>query len=157
MPKNSTPDFAICQRLTQWRKAQGLTMSELSRTLNLSPNAWKHYESGKALPQAGKLALLAQHYKVDLNFIFTGTTYQPPTSTLAQATTMAVRFLQQALDKEAAQAQPHQSPHQPPTHSLMQQPTTYQPTTQQGQTQEARPKPQARPFVIAKALQTTRG
>jgi len=62
----------IAENLKKLREILGLTQEEMAQLLGVSLRAYQAYEKGSMEPKVGKLEILAQKYKVNLNWLVTG-------------------------------------------------------------------------------------
>ena len=57
------------QRLKEQRKLHKKTQDDMARLLNTSRANYGYYEAGKQLPPVDKLALLAEHFQVSMEYL----------------------------------------------------------------------------------------
>lgn len=63
-------------RLQEIRKERGFTRQEIADNLNITVRAYQFYEEGKREPKLEKLAVLASHLKVSVDYLL-GLTDKP--------------------------------------------------------------------------------
>lgn len=61
--------MTLCEKLTQARKAAGLTQADVAAKLNVSRQAVSRWESGDTTPTMDKLKALAKIYGVSLDWL----------------------------------------------------------------------------------------
>ena len=61
--------MTLCEKLTQARKAAGLTQADVAAKLNVSRQAVSRWESGDTTPTMDKLKTLARIYGVSLDWL----------------------------------------------------------------------------------------
>lgn len=61
--------MTLCEKLTQARKAAGLTQADVAAKLNVSRQAVSRWESGDTTPTMDKLKTLAKLYGVSLDWL----------------------------------------------------------------------------------------
>ena len=61
--------MTLCEKLTQARKAAGLTQADVAAKLNVSRQAVSRWESGQSKPSTEKLLALAKIYGVSLDWL----------------------------------------------------------------------------------------
>lgn len=61
--------MTLCEKLTQARKAAGLTQADVAAKLNVSRQAVSRWESGDTTPSVDKLKTLARIYGVSLDWL----------------------------------------------------------------------------------------
>ena len=59
--------MTLCEKLTQARKAAGLTQADVAAKLNVSRQAVSRWESGQSKPSTEKLLALGELYGVSIN------------------------------------------------------------------------------------------
>ncbi|WGL96691.1 helix-turn-helix transcriptional regulator [Arsenophonus nasoniae] len=69
--------FLIGQRLRKERENSGESQEAIAKNLGVSARTWGKYERGETVPDAATLALLANLYEFDTNFILTGLRTMP--------------------------------------------------------------------------------
>ena len=65
--------MTLAEKLTQARKAAGLTQADSAEKLNVSRQAVSLWESGQSRPSTDKLSALAKVYTVSLDWLCSGT------------------------------------------------------------------------------------
>lgn len=65
--------MTLAEKLTQARKAAGLTQADSAEKLNVSRQAVSLWESGQSRPSTDKLSALAKIYTVSLDWLCSGT------------------------------------------------------------------------------------
>ena len=65
--------MTLAEKLTQARKAAGLTQADNAEKLNVSRQAVSLWESGQSRPSTDKLSALAKIYTVSLDWLCSGT------------------------------------------------------------------------------------
>ena len=60
----------IGERLRAIRELRGLSTQQLANDLNIKPNTYLNYETGKRYPRADFLLELCEYYDVEPNYIF---------------------------------------------------------------------------------------
>lgn len=65
--------MTLCEKLTQARKAAGLTQADVAAKLNVSRQAVSRWESGQSKPSTEKLLALAKIYDVSLDWLCSDT------------------------------------------------------------------------------------
>lgn len=61
--------MTLCEKLTQARKAAGLTQADIAARLSVSRQAVSRWESGQSKPSTEKLLELARIYDVSLDWL----------------------------------------------------------------------------------------
>ena len=61
--------MTLCEKLTQARKAAGLTQADIAARLSVSRQAVSRWESGQSKPSTEKLLALAKIYGVSLDWL----------------------------------------------------------------------------------------
>lgn len=61
--------MTLCEKLTQARKAAGLTQADIAARLSVSRQAVSRWESGQSKPSTEKLLALAKIYAVSLDWL----------------------------------------------------------------------------------------
>lgn len=56
-------------RLKELREERGLTMTELAKKINVSPNTVSRWERGKRLPNLDAIIALAKFFKVSTDYL----------------------------------------------------------------------------------------
>jgi len=59
----------LCQRLAELRLENGLTKKKLGEVLNMTPEGYGHYESGKRKPTPDVIAMLSDFYNVSTDYL----------------------------------------------------------------------------------------
>lgn len=78
--------MTLCEKLTQARKAAGLTQADVAAKLNVSRQAVSRWESGDTTPSVDKLKTLARIYGVSLDWLFGDTADgEPPEAAKPEA------------------------------------------------------------------------
>lgn len=78
--------MALGEKLTQARKAAGLTQADVAAKLNVSRQAVSRWESGDTTPSVDKLKALAKLYGVSLDWLFGDTADgEPPEAAKPEA------------------------------------------------------------------------
>ena len=75
----------LAEKLTQARKAAGLTQADSAEKLNVSRQAVSLWESGQSRPSTDKLSALAKIYTVSLDWLCSGTDEPVPDKLTAYA------------------------------------------------------------------------
>ncbi len=65
--------MTLCEKLTQARKAAGLTQADIAARLSVSRQAVSRWESGQSKPSTEKLLALAKIYDVSLDWLCSDT------------------------------------------------------------------------------------
>jgi transcriptional regulator with XRE-family HTH domain len=65
--KSGEKDMTLCEKLTQARKAAGLTQADVAAKLNVSRQAVSRWESGQSKPSTEKLLALGELYGVSID------------------------------------------------------------------------------------------
>lgn len=60
----------IGSMISDLRKNEGLTQKEFSRIFNLSESSIAHYEQGRTLPDANILLKIADHFGVNIDYLY---------------------------------------------------------------------------------------
>ena len=71
--KSGEKDMTLCEKLTQARKAAGLTQADIAARLSVSRQAVSRWESGQSKPSTEKLLALAKIYDVSLDWLCSDT------------------------------------------------------------------------------------
>ena len=62
----------LSKRITELRKEQGMSQSQLSKALNVSPSAIGMYEQGRRVPSLEIIITMARLFNVSLDYLITG-------------------------------------------------------------------------------------
>ncbi len=60
----------IGSTISDLRKNEGLTQKEFSKIFNLSESSIAHYEQGRTLPDANILLKIADHFGVNIDYLY---------------------------------------------------------------------------------------
>ena len=62
----------LSKQITDLRKKQGMSQSQLAKELNISPSAIGMYEQGRRVPDLDTLIAMARLFNVSLDYLVTG-------------------------------------------------------------------------------------
>nr|WP_275375198.1 helix-turn-helix transcriptional regulator [Xenorhabdus bovienii] len=65
------------KRLREEREKSGASQDSMAKSFGISTRTWGKYERGETVPDAAMLAMLANVYGFDINYIITGTHTAP--------------------------------------------------------------------------------
>ncbi len=112
-------DLKIDQKLAELRRARGLSQEELADALNVSRQAVGKWESGKAVPELGKLVEICDFYGVPLDaLVREGECAERLVSTPAPEREALVSFLLRAKRATYAGHGAQMKPSRPASHDL---------------------------------------
>ena len=62
----------LSKQITDLRKKQGISQSQLAKELNVSPSTIGMYEQGRRVPDLDTLIAMARLFNVSLDYLVTG-------------------------------------------------------------------------------------
>ena len=62
----------LSKQITDLRKKQGMSQSQLAKELNVSPSTIGMYEQGRRVPDLDTLIAMARLFNVSLDYLVTG-------------------------------------------------------------------------------------
>lgn len=62
----------LSKQITNLRKKQGMSQSQLAKELSVSPSTIGMYEQGRRVPELKKLLAMAKLFNVSLDYLVTG-------------------------------------------------------------------------------------
>jgi transcriptional regulator with XRE-family HTH domain len=90
--KSGEKDMTLCEKLTQARKAAGLTQADVAAKLNVSRQAVSRWESGQSKPSTERLLALGVLYGVSIDQLLnTGNVEVPAAKTVSAPPEVASR------------------------------------------------------------------
>jgi transcriptional regulator with XRE-family HTH domain len=90
--KSGEKDMTLCEKLTQARKAAGLTQADVAAKLNVSRQAVSRWESGQSKPSTERLLALGVLYGVSIDRLLnTGNVEVPAAKTVSAPPEVASR------------------------------------------------------------------
>ena len=74
----------LASRITRLRHAMGLSQLQLAQKLSISPSALGMYEQSRRTPSLDLLISMSQIFNVSLDYLITGTEFNPSSTAQAQ-------------------------------------------------------------------------